>query len=861
MKSRSGLFLSCAAGALLIGLGPITPSASAADLPVKAPVVAPEAPWWTHGFIELGGRDFVNNPPRNGFTWQNQPSLAKYYEYSTIKPGAFADFYVATGSGNGRYQIDAYGKNVGYSDQRYDASFSEAGKQYLNFQWDQTPHVYSTSAGSLLTMQGNALVVANPAVPGLMYNAGTPGWGGATPTQAKADAMRQVINNNVVRTDVGIRRDTAAVDYRYTPDDTWDIKASYSNMHRSGSQFDGVVMANNPTGARVDVAKPIDDTTHNFDVSGEYNGVSPWGQRLTAQVGYMGSVYSDGLTNYTVQNPFCFNPTGAAVTAANCGGTQGNVVSTPLTMMPTAPSNNMNGGTGTIGMDLPLNSRYVGTVTYSAMRQNEQFLPFTINAVNFPTFTGTTSNNLPGFYLVPPGTPANTLAALTRTSLNGEINTLMVNNVVTTQINPDLKTKLSYRYYDYDNQTPQITIPNWAFNDAAFPGSPTQSWSMQATNPLMLAYTRQNAGGEVNWRPANTINLGSSYGWERYDYTKFAADSTDEGTGKVYADWKPEKWLSFRASGSYGERRASNYDARDNYQIFQWGTNAAGNPSHSANALYRQLFLSDRNRGQAKFQVDVDVLRNLTVSPNVNYRDDQYQLTSGELGLNSDRSLAGGVDVAYAATPDLRFLFSYMNESRQQFLWGATNAASPSITNNDNSNPATALTPQQMFSADIKDRINTFVGGVNWVVVPSRFEVGVNYTASFAKNSSPIHYGNGSLSDATATTVASANSISNTGGQFPDVTTKFQRLEANAKYTIDPEVTKARGIPGEISLKLRYAWERNDVNNWQNDEMQPYIYLQSSAFAQNQNAFYQAMAGNNPNYNVHMLAGTVNWAW
>ena len=53
------------------------------------------------------------------------------------------------------------------------------------------------------------------------------------------------------------------------------------------------------------------------------------------------------------------------------------------------------------------------------------------------------------------------------TSLDGSINTLLVNNVVTTQITPDLKTKLSYRYYDYDNQTPELNISDWAIADAS----------------------------------------------------------------------------------------------------------------------------------------------------------------------------------------------------------------------------------------------------------------------------------------------------------------------------------------------------------------------------------------------------------
>ena len=64
------------------------------------------------------------------------------------------------------------------------------------------------------------------------------------------------------------------------------------------------------------------------------------------------------------------------------------------------------------------------------------------------------------------------------TSLDGSINTLLVNNVVTTQITPDLKTKLSYRYYDYSNQTPELHLSDWIIADAA---------SALATSPSLYA--------------------------------------------------------------------------------------------------------------------------------------------------------------------------------------------------------------------------------------------------------------------------------------------------------------------------------------------------------------------------------------
>ncbi|WP_291687407.1 MtrB/PioB family outer membrane beta-barrel protein, partial [Bradyrhizobium sp.] len=488
------------------------PSALAADadLLVKAPVVV-DTPWWTHGFIELGGRGFLNDPAYGGHIYQGQGSLAKYYEYSTVKPGPFGDFNVAAGSKNGLYEIDAWGKNVGYSDQRYEAYLSKAGEQYFNFMWDQTPHVYSTSGSTLFNTNGNALTLANPGIGAQLSAAGgTAGFptipsAATAASTAKTNAISTIINQNVHPTDVGIRRDTAAVDYRYTPTDNWDIRANYSNMRRTGSQVDSVLFTDTNNGSRVDVAKPIADTTQNFGVNGEYSGTSAWGKKFNAMVGYNGSVYQDDFNNYTVQNPFCVGLT--------CAG-NGNATS-PLAMMSTPPNNQMNGVSGTLGADLPFRSRYMGTVSYSGMRQNDAFLPFAGSGIPGLAMNG----GLPAASLATIPALVRTQGGTGVTSLDGKINTLLVNNVVTTQVTSDLKTKVSYRYLDYSNQTPELHLSDWVIADAA--STITAGHAVYApVNSLSLGYIKQNGGAEATWRPVNSVNIGGAYGYEHYDFTR-----------------------------------------------------------------------------------------------------------------------------------------------------------------------------------------------------------------------------------------------------------------------------------------------------------------------------------------------------
>ena len=77
----------------------------------------------------------------------------------------------------------------------------------------------------------------------------------------------------------------------------------------------------------------------------------------------------------------------------------------------------------------------------------------------------------------------------------------------------------------------------------------------------------------------------------------------------------------------------------------------------------------------------------------------------------------------------------------------------------------------------------------------------------------------------TASTACSSiwpTALTPTGGQFPDATTWFQRLDAEATYKFDKEQVAQLGWKGDIKAKLHYAWESNSVANWQNDPLAPF---------------------------------------
>ena len=774
MKRRVG-FKTLIVGGLLSGVAWVAPSlpAQAADMPVKAmPAEAPVPYWWFHGEVEAGYRGFLNDP-QNGYMTSNGPkvgptqypgvqgdSLAKYYEYSDIKPGLFGNVWLSTGTSDGLYQIDIAGKNIGYDDQQYWLGASKAGQFYFNFLWDQSPHLYSTSAQTIYNVNGNALTL-NPCAAAIHPGAAT------------------TLAHCVQPTDIGIKRDTAAADARWTPTDPWDIRAEYSHMSRTGTQ---VGMNFGGTAVTTQLPKPVDDTTQNYGLNGEYAGTSPWGQRMVLKLAYAGSTFTENLGGdfFTIQSSNLAQPNGSRQSVW--------------------PSNNANGFSGTAALDLPWKSRYVGTINYTMMRQNDSFMP---NSTSTPT-------------------------VLPYSSLNGAINTLLSYNQITTKITPELTSKLTYRYYNFQNDTPELFF-NPTFNR-------DYTTSSETVNSLSMAYIKQNAGVDLNWRPTKEWNLGAAYGFERYDWTRADVNSTNENSGKIYADWKPFSWATLRASGLVGYRRYDNYDYQNNVGFFQWTCpGAACDPSELYAQSYRQLMISNRDLYKANVSADVTIVHNVTFTPLVKYLEAKYDVATGQQGLQDSRKWSAGADLTYVMNPDTSFMVGYMYEWGSSLLYGI-NCTENSTTGAQCVAPATLTNDTTT--------VQTFTAAVRWAAIPQKLDTELRYTASWGTDNMQL-YGSGSNF---------TGGVPSQGGQFPANHTFYQRLDATGVYTFDKQQLAQVGWKGGLKAKLQYTWQRNAEDNWANDPLTPYTLIVPAS----SNLW---MGWDNPNYNIQMLMGSLVASW
>jgi hypothetical protein len=164
---------------------------------------------------------------------------------------------------------------------------------------------------------------------------------------------------------------------------------------------------------------------------------------------------------------------------------------------------------------------------------------------------------------------------------------------------------------------------------------------------------------------------------------------------------------------------------------------------------------------------------------------------------------------------------------------------------------ASATASTSDYVAQVNDKTHTFVIGLDQVVIPNKLDFKASSTYTHSTDSQPANFLNA------AGQLTGLGPSAATGGQFPDVKTDFQRVEAQAKYKFDDALVQQNGFKGQAFIKLKYAWERNAVTNWQIDSMQDYMYSPTLTTV----GYMTWMAYDNPNYNVQMVSASFVLKW
>jgi MtrB/PioB family decaheme-associated outer membrane protein len=441
----------------------------------------------------------------------------------------------------------------------------------------------------------------------------------------------------------------------------FEATANFRYDQRDGTRITGAVMGNTGGNPRsVLVPYPIDDNTTQVEAALDY-----FSQKFQFKLSYWYSKYSNDKDSFTWQNPY------AAITGWD--GAAGVGFPTGFGRMSLPPDNDFNQIQATGGYNFSPTTRLTATYQYGVARQNDVFLPQTINVAP----------------LVNPG--LQTPYPMPADSLDGKIKNNLFDITLTSRPIDKLSVKLNYHYNDHDNTTPDrifVYTPGDTLSQVLIPSGKTPedvNSNYIRTNPIP-GITENRFQADADYPLMRGLVLRGFYEYKKTDYRP-AEDElrSDTHVNEVGAE------LKFRGNPMvngylkyvYDERRGADFSTNRPYAaVVNLPTLVFNN--FDTNPTMRQFFVADYNQNRLKAQATVtpgespfslqlmgDWWKRDYKGPNCGGSNDQLLLNqtppivfpSECLGLQDAQGQTYTVDAQYAAPRGIS-LYAFVTWSR-----------------------------------------------------------------------------------------------------------------------------------------------------------------------------------------------------
>lgn len=468
---RTSVVAASVAIATALTLGRPQPAAAQSGIPLGGGTLS--------GSAEMGGRGSLGS--------LDARQLGKLEEYKDVPSRALLEQLLLrwTPSDSFRlFQLSA--RKVGALDQSVWFRGTQPGLYDVQLRWDRIPHTFSTT-GRWLGTEPSPGVYALP-----------------TPRPDTA-AFNRAPYLQAIRS----RWEPIKLSTTVTPDKTWDLKAEYTHIAKSGDRPMGMPFGGPSSNAR-EILEPIDQTMHDLKLTESW--AHPGAQLL---VTYDLSLFQQRLTSVTSDNPLLTadTPTG--------GSSRGR------TALP--PSNRAQTVVATGGLNLPRSTRLMGTISHSWWRQDQAFVAQTIN--------GAITD--PRQYTLPASLGGNTQVQMTNLSLSSR------------PLSP-ITVTARWRSYAFRDRATNTAMPVIIVNDRSV--SP-------ADTARRDPFTRDTRDIGLGWHVLGPVTISAGFAWERMSLDSSVRNITSytERTPRVSVDFNGIDWLGIRASWSKGWRRNADY--------------------------------------------------------------------------------------------------------------------------------------------------------------------------------------------------------------------------------------------------------------------------------------------------------------
>ncbi|HEX3354224.1 MAG TPA: MtrB/PioB family decaheme-associated outer membrane protein [Terriglobales bacterium] len=733
------------------------------------------------GVVEMGSRwswGDVYGRPDLPF----DPSLktSKYNEYRDLRDGFFIPRVRLTMDdiAGSKYFLDVQSNNAIYRDQSYLATFGAWNRFRVQFRYDEIPHTYTNTARTPYTQTAPGVLT----IPLLTRNSLQAL--AASPLLPSTIQTQLVPSMNFIVPAIERRAGTFMFAYDLTPD--WDLLASYSREHETGTRPLGLIFNSSPSAALsggygAEVPEPIDYFNNLVRVRAEYVR-----KRWAIQIGYTGSFFQNNRNALFFDNPFrttdCVAPVGC--TAATQGPARGEV-----DLYPDNHAHYINVA-GTLLLMKHL--RLLFSINAGWLRQDDPFVPYTTNTL---LLAGT--------------------GPLPASSLHGEKQTLAMNYKLIQSLGKKFEIKAGYRQYDYNNDTPVLSFtPVEGDSGAASLTSPEEN--------TPFGYNRKNVEVTGNWYYAKKSSVKVGYEGEIMDRSNRDVEHSTENGFVAAIDSAPRKDLSFRVSYRYSARNP------EQYQDDQAAETAGGITNDQIFSRRFDEATRTRNRGDAEIQYSPTDRLSFsgfagTLQDNFNHQGGVNSPTPLNFiagtsypyylyGVLKDLSYNAGFDSDFSLTNAITLFAEYSYEryykamaSRYRVPGGATplpldcSAAGHGCDSANNDWGSTA-----------RDYVHIFA--VGWDThFSKKTDLDTYYTLSAAKgNVDSRPFGNPTLLTGPDKFLLTGT---NAAVDYPETVSRNHQVVAVFRYKVTNNLTS----------KVEYRYQQFDSKDYQTSAMTPYM--------------------------------------
>lgn len=667
------------------------------------------------------------------------------------------------GEQSGRFYYLLEGRDLGQRDQSLDVSGGVYGKLKVKASWREQFRNYTDGVSLGTQVRPDFWGVADT-TQALLQTGFLPL--NANPTATGQAALLDLLAN-APTIPLQQKRQTGAMSAELALSRALSIRSGFSHEDRDGLKaVSSGSYQRSSTGATgigglgenfrlygLEFPMPINYETSRINVGADYR-VNQW----FVDFGFDYTKFDNNVDSITFDNPLLLL------------GQSGVVGGASIRQMDLAPDYESVAFTVTTGLrELPLNSRLTATYSYDSITQDDAFLPFAAN----PALRDDEGRLVAGL-------------PLPQTNLDGDVNTQLINVVLSSHPIQPLSLNARFNRYDYDNNSDVITWDGYAgIGESVWKDFDGSSPAQQPFRNRVPEYTRTRSGLEAIYSFSSAVRLTGEYLYEEYDRNadRYADNSEDKYRASLTV--LPVDFATIKASVSEARR-----DIDGGY------AESLQNGVQDEFAELRMFDQAERNRSRFDIDADVDVGSNLSIGMSYSRYKDNYDKEF--YGLQDYKGVLWSVD-ASLNVGDRVTASAYFNKDKfesNQRNRGKSNSVGGGAF----------AVPENDFNSNLNDETQSYGAGFDAILIPDRLSLRVSLDISDADGA--INTTNPIFLAGTTTSGALAH-------PFPDTEVTTRNFVVALNYDWSKNLTTS----------LRYTYLKQDITDFAADLTSPYLGL------------------------------------